>query len=599
MIVRVQFVEWGTGKKKVIHNWSLFSVDEKNDLKQIFDDIYDKKISCGREINLAEYNKEEIYVSSLTSTDKCPTDMMPTSLNLSLFDIRDNNIGSLYILYELKPLDNTVSGHGDDVTMSVHEPIDSITNALMNRFDHYVSPTSMANTGDVKQYNALINFVRERKFGVRGSTVEDFRDFLLLFASLFWEVDPHSAKICNHGGGRFPNEIETLLGFNVPKTHKHAVKSIKIESLKSKVSLLVIKLERKYTSHRHMKAFGDLVSAVCDRVSKYASYLENQKAKVYENSHRLYDRNEEDSFIEDFSVTKLKQVTGRSYFSQLGAVKNLVDAADVYAPININENVSTMDRRLFFSLMKSIVDDGFPVIHKDVYYFRLSSQGPHPAVHFIWKAVKDDANVEKENTKLVVHLREKRKSFYSRASKNIIKNMLHRIGIVKPYKAEYIIKTLLGDASAPVNDTAASISARFNRNIQLGEDIIQDLRENNGAISKFYGFWDIVEKYIDDKTAVDDRRHCSSSGDDIVVNMAHGLLIEDGPICHIVKLLISMIRPFSLVNNSHITLYPQLEIIWKVSKSLRKYWGKYGQISFYIISCITRDCIIVENIFLV
>ena len=79
----------------------------------------------------------------------------------------------------------------------------------------------------------------------------------------------------------------------------------------------------------------------------------------------------------------------------------------------------------------------------------------------------------------------------------------------------------------------------------------------------------------------------------------HGLLIEYGPICHIVKLRISMIRPFSLVNISHITLYPQLEIIWKVSKSLRRYWGKYGQISFYIISCITRDCIIVENIFLV
>ena len=79
----------------------------------------------------------------------------------------------------------------------------------------------------------------------------------------------------------------------------------------------------------------------------------------------------------------------------------------------------------------------------------------------------------------------------------------------------------------------------------------------------------------------------------------HGLLIEYGPICHIVKLPISMIRPFSLVNNSHITLYPQLEIIWKLSKSLRKYWEKYGQISYYIISCITRDCIIVENIYLV
>ena len=85
----------------------------------------------------------------------------------------------------------------------------------------------------------------------------------------------------------------------------------------------------------------------------------------------------------------------------------------------------------------------------------------------------------------------------------------------------------------------------------------------------------------------------------IILKGRHGLLIEYGPICHIVKLPISMICPFSLVNNSHITLYPQLEIIWKVSKSLRKYWGKYGQISFYIISCITRDCMIVENIFLV
>ena len=59
--------------------------------------------------------------------------------------------------------------------------------------------------------------------------------------------------------------------------------------------------------------------------------------------------------------------------------------------------------------------------------------------------------------------------------------------------------------------------------------------------------------------------------DDVIIEDDHGLLIEYGPKCHIVKLPISMIRPFPLVNNSHITLYPQLEIIWKVSKSLRKY----------------------------
>ena len=69
--------------------------------------------------------------------------------------------------------------------------------------------------------------------------------------------------------------------------------------------------------------------------------------------------------------------------------------------------------------------------------------------------------------------------------------------------------------------------ARFNRYVQLGEDIIHDLNENNGTVPKFDGFWDIVQKYIDDKTSVDDRRHCSSSGDDIVVHMAVATSLAD------------------------------------------------------------------------
>ena len=72
-----------------------------------------------------------------------------------------------------------------------------------------------------------------------------------------------------------------------------------------------------------------------------------------------------------------------------------------------------------------------------------------------------------------------------------------------------------------------------------------------------------------------------------------------GRVCRRVKLRICMICTFSFGNISHITLYAQLEIVWKVSKLLRKYWGKYGQSSFYLIICITSDSIIVERIFLV
>ena len=81
--------------------------------------------------------------------------------------------------------------------------------------------------------------------------------------------------------------------------------------------------------------------------------------------------------------------------------------------------------------------------------------------------------------------------------------MLQRIGIVNPYRAEYVIKELLGDASAPVNETSKAILDRFNRYVQLGEDIIYDLRQNNEAVPRFDAFGDIVRRYIDDKTSIE------------------------------------------------------------------------------------------------
>ena len=158
---------------------------------------------------------------------------------------------------------------------------------------------------------------------------------------------------------------------------------------------------------------------------------------------------------------------------------------------------------------------------KKLFYFCLPSQGPHPAIHFIWKADTNDVNIERENTKLVVTLRAKKKTCYNQASKRIIKKMLHRIGVVKSHKAEFIIKPLLGDASAPVTENQAAILDRFNRYVQLGDDIICDLRQNNRVIPKFNEFWNIVATYIDDKTVVGDWHHRSSTGEtNVIVNIA-------------------------------------------------------------------------------
>ena len=161
------------------------------------------------------------------------------------------------------------------------------------------------------------------------------------------------------------------------------------------------------------------------------------------------------------------------------------------------------NRQAFYELMKNVCKNGFPVLDKDVYYFRLPSQGSHPAVHFVWKGDKSDPNIEEENNRIIVSLREQRKVFYSKASRKLVKEALRRIGVVEPHKAEYVIRNLLGDASAPINESQANILERLSRYVELGEDIICDLRESNGAVPKYDDFWDIVDHVIKTKTGVD------------------------------------------------------------------------------------------------
>ena len=144
MIIQVQFVE--CGMRIIIHSWCLFSVNETKTVQEIFYKLYDKELSCGCALNLNKYEKEEIYGSSITSMQKCQTDLMPTPLSLTISDIKESN-GSLYIQYELKHLMDLDVGRvaaSTSAKVDEVEPTDTITNALMNRCNHYVSPKPSA-----------------------------------------------------------------------------------------------------------------------------------------------------------------------------------------------------------------------------------------------------------------------------------------------------------------------------------------------------------------------------------------------------------------------------------------------------------------------
>ena len=182
--------------------------------------------------------------------------------------------------------------------------------------------------------------------------------------------------------------------------------------------------------------------------------------------------------------------------------------------------------------MKSVREKGFPsVFGYDLYYYYISSIGPHPAVHFIWKVAQtssdDTDEIAEENAKIVNDIRRDKQHFFNRASRRTVKTLLHRIGVTKPHRAEYLIRTLLGDSSASNQANQKSILERFHEYVSLGNDIICDLRMNNGAKPKFDEFWNIVDEFIAEKTAVDDRRWGSEAEEDTVVSMAVASSLSD------------------------------------------------------------------------
>ena len=72
---------------------------------------------------------------------------------------------------------------------------------------------AMASNGPAKQYNAIVNFVKEKKFGVQAGHFAEYCDLVSQFSAVLWEIDPHYHKL-QARGKKFPTIVEkNFLGF--------------------------------------------------------------------------------------------------------------------------------------------------------------------------------------------------------------------------------------------------------------------------------------------------------------------------------------------------------------------------------------------------
>ena len=319
-----------------------------------------------------------------------------------------------------------------------------------------------------------------------------------------------------------------MLGYNDPKKHGHSVKALDTSRIEQMVLQLETELDRKYMDSSQMKLLENMVRSVCDSVSKYLDYTQSQRDRVQEYHTRETPM---DPCIEDFKITKIDQTRdSHPYFTRLKTLKDRIQCCDVYDPLEIRNLVNCSRRQNFYNLVNDIKSRGFPLISHDhdLYHYKLQSHGPHPAVHFIWKQPKNDDTSQEHQNMLINGLRVNSETFYNRAGRREVKNCIHRLGVVKPNVAEYMIRTLLNDSSQCNDKSQKAIIERLDRVVSLGEDVIMDLRAHNGRTAKFDDFWNIVQTEINDKTSLDDRRHTYVDDDgSTVVNMALALSYRD------------------------------------------------------------------------
>ena len=128
-------------------------------------------IDCGRPVDL-EWVDESALLASTSISAKTPSvrDLQPTPLILAPTMLNANH-QNVYIQFECKEKKDE-----DDIEMveSIQQPSCSVTTALMTKRNQYPDPKNKnLNRSEVKQYNVLANYIKDKKYGVSYLHLED------------------------------------------------------------------------------------------------------------------------------------------------------------------------------------------------------------------------------------------------------------------------------------------------------------------------------------------------------------------------------------------------------------------------------------------
>ena len=270
-----------------------------------------------------------------------------------------------------------------------------------------------------------------------------------------------------------------------------------------------------------------LVEKVASQMVTYADYLNRRKARDQERHAANEPMRSSSTSSETYPLKRNPNLVFSKYWNDiLRPIVTKITQAENWQPVFLNELLPT-DRKRRFKCLNFIKDNGFPSF--DCCLFTYASGNHLGNQHFMWKETVDSDTVHMR-IRTLSDIQANLPTYHTRHMRSVAREKLAQIcPSVKSHQARAIYRLLTGDESVSEHRLSKEMDERMQLFLEnADEDIIIDLRKNNGRPHPLKDFGEIVDNFLAEKTAVDDRRHDDVTSDgDIVTHVAMATSMSD------------------------------------------------------------------------
>ena len=353
-----------------------------------------------------------------------------------------------------------------------------------------------------KLFNDLLRLVEQKGLKFSPGQLESGKSYLTTVSSALWYVDGHHSTLSSRGCD-IPELFKPFKGYNTPELSKHRKRkhnNLNADKLAAHVASLFDALLLAWLNVPEWLSFKEATEKLARALDGYLTYLnrQNKKMKVQHDSATML-------VADKTSVQLLKRNHTPSHC--LSKLNDIISHNAPYEHVFVADYAPS-DRREKYRYIQELQKG----LCRPCVLCTCSIGGPVGNYLFVWP-LPEHVTLEgalNENQRIISQIQENVPQYHHRALRKKLISKFRRItpkASVAIFREFYHVAS--GDQSSSLNTSEKEVDDRLREALEVEDiDLIVDLRElNKGHSNKFAVFWEKMKVYLNESSAVHERRH--------------------------------------------------------------------------------------------